>query len=154
MNQHSAKWTDERVDQLKALWGQGLSCRDIAGEMGGGVTRNAIIGKATRIGLKGNTKPANPRKQKRRSPTPRHGGGLTNGHVPRIMGLSETEPLPPVDVIDLEIPIGQRRSLATLNNWTCRWPCDSGADLFYCGGAADLIAGFSYCVAHTLRARR
>jgi GcrA cell cycle regulator len=43
-------WTDERVELLEKLWGEGLSCTQIARKMGG-VTRNAIIGKVHRLGL-------------------------------------------------------------------------------------------------------
>ena len=43
-------WTDERVEKLKKLWAQGLSASQIAAELGG-VSRNAVIGKAHRLGL-------------------------------------------------------------------------------------------------------
>lgn len=43
-------WTDERVDLLKKLWGEGQSASQIAKELGG-VTRNAVIGKVHRLGL-------------------------------------------------------------------------------------------------------
>ena len=37
-------WTDDRVELLKKLWGDGLSASQIAGELGG-ITRNSVIGK-------------------------------------------------------------------------------------------------------------
>jgi len=43
-------WTDERVDKLKELWGEGMSASQIAKVLGG-VTRNAVIGKVHRLGL-------------------------------------------------------------------------------------------------------
>ena len=43
-------WTDERVEILKKLWGEGQSASQIAKELGG-VTRNAVIGKVHRLGL-------------------------------------------------------------------------------------------------------
>ncbi len=43
-------WTDERVDLLKKMWGEGQSASQIAKELGG-VTRNAVIGKVHRLGL-------------------------------------------------------------------------------------------------------
>lgn len=43
-------WTDERVETLKRMWGEGLSASQIAKELGG-VTRNAVIGKVHRLGL-------------------------------------------------------------------------------------------------------
>lgn len=43
-------WTDERVETLKRMWGEGHSASQIAKELGG-VTRNAVIGKVHRLGL-------------------------------------------------------------------------------------------------------
>lgn len=43
-------WTDERVEVLKTMWGEGKSASQIAKELGG-VTRNAVIGKVHRLGL-------------------------------------------------------------------------------------------------------
>ncbi|WP_279481009.1 GcrA family cell cycle regulator [Aureimonas sp. SK2] len=43
-------WTDERIDLLKQLWGEGLSASQIASQLGG-VTRNAVIGKVHRLKL-------------------------------------------------------------------------------------------------------
>ncbi len=42
-------WTDERVEILKKMWGEGQSASVIAKELGG-VTRNAVIGKVHRLG--------------------------------------------------------------------------------------------------------
>ena len=50
-------WTDERVEQLKSLWTEGLSASQIARVLGG-VTRNAVIGKVHRLGLAGRASPA------------------------------------------------------------------------------------------------
>lgn len=49
-------WTDERVELLKSLWGQGMSASDIADTLGD-ITRNAVIGKAHRLGLSGRPSP-------------------------------------------------------------------------------------------------
>ena len=43
-------WTDERIDLLKNLWEKGLTASQIAEELGE-VSRNAVIGKAHRLGL-------------------------------------------------------------------------------------------------------
>jgi hypothetical protein len=48
-------WTGWRVEALKRLWMQGLTCTQIAAEMGGDITRNAIIGKVHRLKLKRST---------------------------------------------------------------------------------------------------
>ena len=47
-------WTDERVETLKTMWGDGKSASQIAKELGG-VTRNAVIGKVHRLGLSNRT---------------------------------------------------------------------------------------------------
>lgn len=44
-------WTDQRTETLKTLWGQGKSASVIAAKLGGGITRNAVVGKAHRLGL-------------------------------------------------------------------------------------------------------
>jgi GcrA cell cycle regulator len=50
-------WTDERVATLKNMWKDGASAADIAKTLGKGVTRNAVIGKAHRMGLSGRPSP-------------------------------------------------------------------------------------------------
>lgn len=42
-------WTDERIEELKQLWGEGLSAQEIGRKLD--VTKNAVIGKAHRLGL-------------------------------------------------------------------------------------------------------
>lgn len=49
-------WTDERIEQLRQLWGKGITASQIADELGG-VSRNAVIGKAHRLGLKARPSP-------------------------------------------------------------------------------------------------
>ena len=51
---HLMSWTDERVELLKKMWGEGQSASQIAKELGG-VTRNAVIGKVHRLGLSNRT---------------------------------------------------------------------------------------------------
>lgn len=49
-------WTDERIEQLRTMWEKGLTASQIADELGG-VSRNAVIGKAHRLGLKARPSP-------------------------------------------------------------------------------------------------
>ena len=56
-------WTDERVEMLKTMWGEGKSASQIAKELGG-VTRNAVIGKVHRLGLSNRTAPPKAAKEK------------------------------------------------------------------------------------------
>src|ERR1700759_1712937 len=50
-------WSEDRVEQLKTLWTEGLSASQIARALGG-VTRNAVIGKVHRLGLAGRASPS------------------------------------------------------------------------------------------------
>ena len=43
-------WTDERIERLRTLWTEGNTASQIADDLGG-VSRNAVIGKAHRLGL-------------------------------------------------------------------------------------------------------
>jgi GcrA cell cycle regulator len=52
----SMSWTDERIDRLKTMWENGLTASQIADELGG-VSRNAVIGKAHRLDLKSRPSP-------------------------------------------------------------------------------------------------
>lgn len=56
-NSAMADWTDDRIDLLTKRWNQGRNASDIAAELGG-VTRNAVIGKAHRLGLQRHKKAA------------------------------------------------------------------------------------------------
>jgi GcrA cell cycle regulator len=49
-------WTDERIDQLRTMWEKGMTASQIAEELGG-VSRNAVIGKAHRLGLQSRPSP-------------------------------------------------------------------------------------------------
>jgi GcrA cell cycle regulator len=49
-------WTDERIDRLKAMWADGSTASQIAEDLGG-VSRNAVIGKAHRLGLESRPSP-------------------------------------------------------------------------------------------------
>src|SRR6478735_5629179 len=49
-------WTEERIDRLKAMWTKGATASQIADELGG-VSRNAVIGKAHRLGLEARPSP-------------------------------------------------------------------------------------------------
>jgi hypothetical protein len=46
----TAPWDEERMEVLTRLWLAGATARMIAEKLGGGVTRNAVIGKAHRLG--------------------------------------------------------------------------------------------------------
>jgi GcrA cell cycle regulator len=56
-------WTDERIERLKKMWAQGATASQIADELGG-VSRNAVIGKAHRLGLEQRPSPVKPGEEK------------------------------------------------------------------------------------------
>jgi GcrA cell cycle regulator len=56
-------WTDERIERLKKMWHDGATASQIADELGG-VSRNAVIGKAHRLGLEQRPSPVKPGEEK------------------------------------------------------------------------------------------
>ena len=60
-------WTDERIDRLKAMWAEGSTASQIAEDLGG-VSRNAVIGKAHRLGLESRPSPVKPGEEKKKAP--------------------------------------------------------------------------------------
>jgi GcrA cell cycle regulator len=63
-------WTEDRIDRLKRMWHEGATASQIADELGG-VSRNAVIGKAHRLGLEQRPSPVKPGEEKEvRKPAP------------------------------------------------------------------------------------
>jgi GcrA cell cycle regulator len=62
-------WTDERIEKLTKMWEGGSTASQIAEELGG-VSRNAVIGKAHRLGLKARPSPVKPNEKAEASGTP------------------------------------------------------------------------------------
>jgi GcrA cell cycle regulator len=62
-------WTEERIERLKAMWQEGATASEIAEKLGG-VSRNAVIGKAHRLGLEARPSPVKPGEEKDHSPAP------------------------------------------------------------------------------------
>lgn len=152
-------WTEERVEALKKLWGDGLSASQIAGQLGG-VTRNAVIGKVHRLGLSGRTKattsvprmprqkPARPMSPPRPQSQPMSIGATALKAQPRpeaeAAPLAEPAPAIPFPAPDVSL----RVSIMQLNERTCRWPIGDPArdDFRFCGAASDV--GVPYCKYH------
>ena len=63
-------WTDERIERLKQLWSQGVTASQIADELGG-VSRNAVIGKAHRLGLQSRPSPVKAHEEEEEQPAPK-----------------------------------------------------------------------------------
>ena len=139
-------WTDERVEQLKKLWAEGLSASQIAGKMGG-VTRNAVIGKVHRLGLSGRATPASP--SRGREPiAPSEPTVLT----PRTNAAPEVEDKPLITSPEVSQPVvldtGDKTTVATLSRNMCKWPIGDPAkdDFHFCGQPAE--PGKPYCTYH------
>lgn len=155
---YTTKWTDERVERLKEMWAEGLSCSQIAAELGGGLTRNAVIGKVTRLGLPLRKKNRVPQRRphsnfKFKTRKPKRIEGKNAARVRPVEDWKiEPEPYVQDTLVDAEIPIAQRKTLMELTDQTCRWPVgDVGeSNFFFCG--AMPTRGKPYCAAHCARA--
>lgn len=166
-------WTDERVELLKKLWGEGQSASQIAKELGG-VTRNAVIGKVHRLGLS-NRAGATPAKATDKKPVK-----AKAGEVPKAAPAPKPEPVaaapkPSLPARKQIIPAGQplppqpsaneispealasvrevekkskKIGLMELTERTCKWPVGDPAtdDFWFCGLSAQ--PGKPYCEAH------
>ncbi len=136
----TSPWTVERMAALEELWRDGLSCSQIAGALGGGITRNAVIGKVHRSGLhKSYPRGRLKRKQPR---TPRKRYVMT-----KKLGPPEFAPTPPPraeawNALPGSVPV----NLVDLTESTCRWPLGDTRPFVYCGCQA--VAGSSYCATH------
>lgn len=131
-------WTDERIETLKRLRARGLSCSAIAAVMGGGVTRNAVIGKLQRLGLC---------KSKSRSPSP----PLTPGQARRTPSMPKTAGTkPPGRALALTAPppLENVVTILTLTDRTCRWPIGEphAPEFHFCGH--EPVQGKHYCPFH------
>ena len=167
-------WTDERVEVLKKMWGEGQSASVIAKELGG-VTRNAVIGKVHRLGLsnrvtstsakaaaKGKPK-VEPKAQPAAPATSRKAvSALENVRItpPAVRKIIPAgQPLPPqpsaneispealAKVSEIE-KTAKRISLMELTEKTCKWPVGDPAteDFWFCG--LSVKVGKPYCEAH------
>ena len=136
-------WTNERVEELRRLWGQGQTASRIADLMGG-VTRNAVIGKAHRLGLRGRPSPI------RRDENGAHARPAPRVSVPPAAPVKAE--LPPVDVSRtpaIPPPAPSQPKMAQGGGGrTCSWPVGDPKQpgFHFCGGEA--VPGRPYCAAH------
>jgi GcrA cell cycle regulator len=140
----TATWNPERVEQLRSFVGAGLTCSQIAAEIG--VTRNAVIGKIHRLGLG----PGRPAAAPGRACPPRLRRPRASTQRQMLRLISSDGAALEADPVDS----AQRCSLLELEQGKCRWPIsDPGAaDFAFCGNEA--VAGFSYCAGHARMAYR
>ncbi|MFA7603473.1 MAG: GcrA family cell cycle regulator [Novosphingobium sp.] len=85
-------WTDERIEKLTKMWEGGATASQIAEELGG-VSRNAVIGKAHRLGLKARPSPVKPSDKAEASAAPAAKPARPTAETPR----AEVAPPRPAD---------------------------------------------------------
>ena len=165
-------WTDERVEVLKKMWGEGQSASIIAKALGG-VTRNAVIGKVHRLGLS-NRVTSTSSKQAANSKTATKAKPTVKPASPKTLDRAATvritppavrkiipagQPLPPqpsaneispealAKVSEVE-KTAKKISLMELTEKTCKWPVGDPAtdDFWFCG--LGVKVGKPYCEAH------
>jgi GcrA cell cycle regulator len=142
-------WTAERVELLKSRFEAGLSCRAIAADIG--VSRNAVIGKLSRLSLtseKSGDAPRSTRKDAARGPRPKTVPRLQYQMLKALYG----EPQPAAD--DAPIDNGHCCSLLELTEERCRWPIGTPGTLDFCFCGNTPVEGLPYCAGHTRLAYR
>jgi GcrA cell cycle regulator len=153
-------WTDEIVEQLKQHWMDGKSASQIAGLLGNGLTRNAIIGKVHRLGLAGRAKTpslgvSRPRRPAPPPPAHRVAGPRLGSSAPRMMRGATALAIAPEALTEIEppefesvvVPMSLRVTIVELKESMCRWPLGDPAtsEFRYCGSPT---ASGPYCAYH------
>ena len=94
-------WTDERIDQLKGMWERGLTASQIAEELGG-VSRNAVIGKAHRLGLQSRPSPVKANDAPKKAPAPPR---KPASPAPAVEAEAAPRPVAPAPVAEAPAPV-------------------------------------------------
>ena len=130
-------WTDEKVAKLKELWGKGSTASQIA-EIIGGISRNAVIGKAHRLNLSAKI-------TKRLKVKPKNVQGLEKNFERKSRKLKFRSLL-----LDKDFEPAKNLSLEELNENTCKYmeanPDEKNAS--FCG--RKTVEKFSYCPLHLM----
>jgi GcrA cell cycle regulator len=151
-------WNDERVEQLKKLWADGLSASQIAAQLGE-VTRNAVIGKVHRLGLatRASSNRTNSSRLRMRQAQPRRNvqrqrtTAVGNTAFRQMLEADLTQGQVTI-IEEIEIPLAERKTLQQLTEGMCRWPIGDPqlVDFHFCG--RNKVTGLPYCEAHARRA--
>jgi GcrA cell cycle regulator len=147
-------WTEDRVGALKKLWLEGQSASQIAKALGGGVTRNAVIGKVHRLGLSGRAAPSQPARTTFRPARPRAAAPAAPVQAPsaprRIEAVAPRPIVAAAPQASVPAPAPELAGTATvltLGAHMCKWPIGdpSTSDFSFCGRRASEGV---YCVEH------
>ena len=135
-------WTDEKVAKLKELWGKGNTASQIA-EIIGGISRNAVIGKAHRLNLSA--------KIKTRTATSSQNFDNTSNEKniqSRRGRKSKFKSL----IIEKDFEPENPKQLEELDENSCKWPIGhpNESTFYFCGRKS--LKDFSYCKLHLLYA--
>ena len=135
-------WTDDKIDKLKKLWGQGNTASQIA-EIIGGVSRNAVIGKAHRLNLSAKIKTRTAASNKDFDSSMEGKEIKSNrGRKSKFKSL----------IIEKNFEPENPKQLEELDENSCKWPIGHPDEKsFYCFGRNSL-KDFSYCKLHLLYA--
>ncbi len=144
----TAGWTEDRVGALKKLWLEGQSASQIAKQLGGGVTRNAVIGKVHRLGLSGRAAPSQPARATFRPSRPRPAAQPTQApsaprRIEAVQPRAIAAPSVPAPMPDLP----GTATVMTLGAHMCKWPIGdpSSNEFSFCGRRSSEGV---YCVEH------
>ena len=132
-------WTEDRVNKLKELWGKGNTASQIA-EIIGGVSRNAVIGKAHRLNLSSKIKTRNSNQFQRNKNKEEDNKIHLKGRRGKFKSL----------ILDKNFEPAKNLSLEELNENTCKYmeghPDEKGSS--FCG--RKNVEKFSYCPLHLM----
>ena len=133
-------WTDENVEWLKRLWAEGKTCSEIAAVMGGGATRNSVIGKIHRLGLNGREYVKVKRSPEEIALRLQQKNQRGNERRRQYRSYAPARPEMPV----CEEVVSRNLTLLDLGPDDCKWPYGDNPFTF-CG---NLIFHGPYCASH------
>jgi GcrA cell cycle regulator len=152
MSANAPTWTEERLERLKSCFEAGLTCREIACDIG--VSRNAVIGKLSRLNL--NRERSSKARRTTEKDATKAGRPKTVPRGPRLQYqmLKAMYGGPHAAVDDAPIQSAHCCSLLELSAERCRWPISTpgAADFCFCGNTP--LGGLPYCAGHTRLAYR
>ena len=134
-------WTDEKVAKLKELWGKGNTASQIA-EIIGGISRNAVIGKAHRLNLSAKIKTRSTGSKQRFNSLDENNIKIKKNRTNKFKSL----------IIEKDFEPENPKQLEELDDNSCKWPIGHPDEetFYFCGRSS--LKDFSYCKLHLLYA--